>query len=98
MSYLKELARNFQCSQEVQPPQADPSLTASTALTVRPNHPTGLERKIAGWSDADKIRIQRELCKPQEESCHSSKTVYTHHKVIYYTRISMVYIRRTVAN
>ena len=58
MSYLKELARNFQCSQEVQPPQADPSLTASTALTVRPNHPTGLERKIAGWSDAEKKRIQ----------------------------------------
>ncbi len=60
MSYLKELARNFQCSQEVQPPQRDPSLTASTALTISPpEHPGGMGKKL-GWSDADKIRIQRE--------------------------------------
>ena len=58
MSVLKEILRSFNATQEVSPPQVGPSIEKPMALTVRPNHPTGLERKIAGWSDAEKKRIQ----------------------------------------
>ena len=60
MSVLKEILRSFNATQEVSPPQADPFIEKPMALTVRPNHPTGLAEKIAPWSATEKARIERD--------------------------------------